>query len=151
MVLTKASFRLLVGVLTQWVVDISKYDITTPDRPWTLAFSGHHFYHLSWRKGLLKSVVKTWTSCGRNMKCKHTKFFQTIYWSHLKIKQQGVEMSPVFLFERLCLYEYRTTSRKGMIMANIIQTSIILTYAVVGKLWQMPRKLQLSNCNSGYV
>ena len=70
-------------------------------------------------------------------------FFKLFYWSHLKIKQQGVEMSPVFLFASLCLYEYRTTSRKGMIMANIIQTSIILTYAVVGKLWQMPRKLQL--------
>ena len=30
---------------------------------------------------------------------------------------------------------------KGMLMVKIIQMSIILTYDVTGKLWEIPRKL----------
>ena len=31
---------------------------------------------------------------------------------------------------------------KGMLMVKIIQMSIILTYDVTGKLWEIPRKLE---------
>ena len=32
---------------------------------------------------------------------------------------------------------------KGMLMVKIIQMSIILTYDVTGKLWEIPRKLEV--------
>ena len=53
------------------------------------------------------------------------------------------------LFCSAALKVTRATSAKGNIMTDIIHRSIILIYAVAGKVWEMPMKLrkygQISN------
>ena len=45
-------------------------------------------------------------------------------------------------FFKLSLYVWRVTSKRGKVIVKIIQTSIILTYDVVGKLLDSPMKLR---------
>ena len=45
-------------------------------------------------------------------------------------------------FFKLSLYVWRVTSKRGKVIVKIIQTSIILTYDVVGKLLDSPIKLR---------
>ena len=54
----------------------------------------------------------------------------------------GVKADLFKSFFKLSLYVWRVTSKRGKVIVNIIQTSIILTYDVVGKLLDNPMKLR---------